>query len=633
MEELVPSEFYLCQNYPNPFNEKTIIKYCVAYKTRVQITVYNSDVKLIEKLVDEEKNPGTYEVEFSTCHSGKSARDARGLPNGYYFYRMFAEDYSSEKKWFCINNLLRRNTMKSFLQTLFFFFLVTQICFAQWVQIGLGDKTIKDVAARNSNIFVITSDSGSVYRSTDNGNNWTLIVDASAVDIAIAPSETIFMVKDFPSQYTALLFLSSDNGDEWDTLNIIEQLPPPLPYIPKPMNVSVSATGFVFCGLHAYGWISEWTNIALSTDNGITWIFPGLGAYGFGGYLFDYKGESVISAGYYWYMNALRLDNSDVYLSTDNGVSWTDLGIAPVFISYCHVLSLCLNGNILLGGPPVWVYEGGLFLSTDTCNTWTKVSTIIPQSGLSIETGGTLVGTDSLGVFLFSDDGDSIGSFNEGLTTLDVHTFTTDNNGYVYVGTDNGVWRRPLSEILPVELISFTATSNGKEVILNWSTATELNNLGFEIQRSTEGKEFFTVGFVNGHGTTTEQRNYSYADKNLYNGKYYYRLKQVDYDGSFEYSEVVEVEWRAFNSYLLDQNYPNPFNPTTTIGFGLQNKSNVKITILNAIGEEVAEILNEERDAGYHQVEFNATYLPSGVYFYQLKAGSFAQTKKMLLLK
>ena len=135
------------------------------------------------------------------------------------------------------------------------------------------------------------------------------------------------------------------------------------------------------------------------------------------------------------------------------------------------------------------------------------------------------------------------------------------------------------------------------------------------------------------HGTTTEQQNYSFADRNLDDGNYYYKLKQVDYNGSYEYSDVVEIEWRAFNSYLLEQNFPNPFNPTTTIGFGIQNKSNVKITILNAIGEEVAVVLNEEREPGYHQIEFNAINLPSGVYFYQLKAGSFFETKKMLLLK
>jgi hypothetical protein len=215
---------------------------------------------------------------------------------------------------------------------------------------------------------------------------------------------------------------------------------------------------------------------------------------------------------------------------------------------------------------------------------------------------------------------------------LNIEALAISGNN-IFAGTDDGVWRRPLSEMIPVELISFTATTNDKGVILNWSTATELNNHGFEIQRSTEGKEFFTIGFVNGHGTTTEQQNYSYADRNLVDGKYYYRLKQVDYDGSYEYSDVVEAEWRSFNLYLLEQNYPNPFNPTTIIGFGLQNKSNVKITILNAIGEEVAVVLNEEREAGFHQVEFNAASLPSGVYFYRLQTGDFISTKKMLLLK
>jgi photosystem II stability/assembly factor-like uncharacterized protein len=186
---------------------------------------------------------------------------------------------------------------------------------------------------------------------------------------------------------------------------------------------------------------------------------------------------------------------------------------------------------------------------------------------------------------------------------------------------------------LPVELTSFTASSNGKEVILRWSTASEINNKGFEIQRNTEPEEFFTVGFVNGHGTTSEEQNYSYSDRNLNDGEYHYRLKQVDFDGSYEYSDIIEVDFRAINSYLLEQNYPNPFNPTTTIGFSLQYKSNVKITILNAIGEEVAVALNEEREAGFYQVEFNAANLPSGVYFYQLRVGSFIDTKKMILLK
>jgi N-acetylneuraminic acid mutarotase len=229
-------------------------------------------------------------------------------------------------------------------------------------------------------------------------------------------------------------------------------------------------------------------------------------------------------------------------------------------------------------------------------------------------------------------------------------------NGRIYLigGLNNArvpldiVYEGELELIVPVELVSFTATSNGKEVILNWSTATELNNQLFEVQRSFEGSDFATIGFAYGKGTTTERQDYTYSDKILADGKYSYRLKQIDYLGSYEYSDIIEIELRVFNSYLLEQNYPNPFNPTTTISFGIQNKSNVKITILNAIGEEIAMLINEEKESGFHTVDFNAANLPSGVYFYQLKAtpsggqaGSpstgtghgFVETKKMILMK
>jgi hypothetical protein len=138
INHLVPSEFYLGQNYPNPFKEKTVIKYCVAYKSNVQITVYDAEGKEVEKLVNDEQQPGTYQIEFSICHFRKSAigggslpADRQNLQDGYYYYRMKAGEYSSEKKWFCINNLLRSNTMRTILKSLFFFLLITQICFAQ----------------------------------------------------------------------------------------------------------------------------------------------------------------------------------------------------------------------------------------------------------------------------------------------------------------------------------------------------------------------------------------------------------------------------------------------------------------------------------------------------------------------
>ena len=186
---------------------------------------------------------------------------------------------------------------------------------------------------------------------------------------------------------------------------------------------------------------------------------------------------------------------------------------------------------------------------------------------------------------------------------------------------------------VPVELTSFTATANGKEVTLNWSTATELNNQGFEVQRKFGSNDFVTIGSVKGHGTTTSPNNYTYVDKLVDAGKYFYRLKQIDFGGKYEYSQTVEVNWSPFTTYKLEQNYPNPFNPTTTIGFGIPEKGNVKLSILNILGEEIKILLNEEKEAGYHSVDFDGSDLPSGVYFYQLKAGSFIETKKMVLLR
>ncbi len=189
--------------------------------------------------------------------------------------------------------------------------------------------------------------------------------------------------------------------------------------------------------------------------------------------------------------------------------------------------------------------------------------------------------------------------------------------------------------VIPVELTAFTAsTSNGK-VTLNWSTATETNNSGFEVQRELENTAWERIGFVDGHGTTTEIQSYQYIDNisDIQANSLAYRLKQMDYDGSYEYSDVVEVTNLAPTDYALQQNYPNPFNPVTTITYSLPIKSQVELVIYNALGETVTQIVNEEKEAGRYKVKFSATTLPSGIYFYRIQAGSFVETKKMILMK
>lgn len=189
------------------------------------------------------------------------------------------------------------------------------------------------------------------------------------------------------------------------------------------------------------------------------------------------------------------------------------------------------------------------------------------------------------------------------------------------------------SDLIPVELTSFTASGSGSDVILNWSTATELNNYGFEIQRSVSASEFMTVGFVAGSGTTTETKNYRFVDANLVSGSYSYRLKQVDFDGTFSYSNEVSADVSAPMQFELAQNYPNPFNPGTNIKFTLPQSSEVTLKVYNALGQEVASLINRFMEAGSHTINFNATSLNSGIYFYRLNAGQFSEVRKMTLIK
>lgn len=192
--------------------------------------------------------------------------------------------------------------------------------------------------------------------------------------------------------------------------------------------------------------------------------------------------------------------------------------------------------------------------------------------------------------------------------------------------------------IIPVELTSFAASNDRNNVTLNWATATEVNNSGFQIERKLNGtNEWTNLSFVSGKGTSTERNNYSYMDKGLTVGKYSYRLKQVDLDGTFEYSPVIEVDVNAPNEYILYQNYPNPFNPSTTIEYSLPEKADVTISIYTAIGELVTTLVNGTVESGYQKVNFNASNLTSGTYIYQIKAvgaeRTFVDTKKMILIK
>jgi hypothetical protein len=192
------------------------------------------------------------------------------------------------------------------------------------------------------------------------------------------------------------------------------------------------------------------------------------------------------------------------------------------------------------------------------------------------------------------------------------------------------------SNPLPVELFSFSASLLDNSVKLSWRTETEVSNYGFEVQKSEVSRqesEWSAIGFVEGHGNSNSPKEYSFIDGSVASGKYFYRLKQIDTDGQFEYSKVIEVDLGSPQKFELSQNYPNPFNPTTTIKFSIPQSGNVKLTVYNLLGEKVAELVNEFEEAGVYTIDFNASKFDSGVYVYKIEVNGFVQSKKMLLLK
>ncbi len=300
----------------------------------------------------------------------------------------------------------------------------------------------------------------------------------------------------------------------------------------------------------------------------------------------------------------------------------------------------------------VWIQSSGSnlafklsYASSDT--TATPYNYLIGETYLCVVkyevVSGTLNDIVSLYVFSGSDPFPStepvtptIGPITNGTTSADIDPGSVSLrqfNASQNIVIDGIRIATSWETALPVELTSFSAVSQNNGVALNWSTATEINNQGFAIERKLEGSSWNKISFVNGNGTTSSENKYSYFDKNITAGKYQYRLKQIDFDGTFTYSQAVEVLIEVPSKFELSQNYPNPFNPSTKISFSIPKDGNVSLKVFNALGQEVASLVNGFTEAGFHTVDFNAVNLNSGIYFYKLETTNFNQVRKMMLIK
>ncbi|QQS35604.1 MAG: T9SS type A sorting domain-containing protein [Ignavibacteriales bacterium] len=360
-------------------------------------------------------------------------------------------------------------------------------------------------------------------------------------------------------------------------------------------------------------------------------------------------------------------DRTNMWKTTNGGsTNWTAVTIptTSLYVTYIAVKEDDPN--------TVWITYGGysdgikVYESTNGGTSWTNISTGLPNLPVmcivhykaATNRNVLFVGTD-VGVYV-KDGSNNWASFNNGLpnvvvTELDIYYGGVTNK--LRAGTyGRGLWETNIDATLPVELSSFTATINNNFVVLNWTTKTETNNFGFEVERTSNVKgqmsnELQSIGFVNGSGNSNSPVSYVYEDKSVSSGKYSYRLKQIDNDGQYSYSNIVEVDVSVPNKFSLEQNYPNPFNPTTKIKFTIPQATYplsgggrgglVTLKVYDVLGNEVASLVNEYKTAASYEIEFDASNLSSGVYYYQLKAGdpssnsgqSFIQTKKMILIK
>jgi endonuclease I len=329
----------------------------------------------------------------------------------------------------------------------------------------------------------------------------------------------------------------------------------------------------------------------------------------------------------------------------------------PEYVNYINFNDLTKLNPVYAAEPDN--YPTGLSYSVNATDV--TVSWLDAIAGAQSPTGYLLIGYDNDNYFLpidgevYPDDAD----ISDGAVVVNVPYAGPDsyvfNNAapgilyyftmYSYNGSGSEInykINEPLPQVItPVELASFTAAQENDKIILNWVTATELNNYGFDIERRTGNNDWIKIGFVKGNGTSSNTNSYVFIDdKFLNNGKYFYRLKQIDYDGTYEYLKVIEINFIQQLKFVLDQNYPNPFNAVTTISFCIPESQNVEIIIYDELGNEVTCLVNEYKEAGKYNIIFNTDNLPggkqtlaSGIYFYQLKTGNFLQTKKLILLK
>jgi photosystem II stability/assembly factor-like uncharacterized protein len=432
----------------------------------------------------------------------------------------------------------------------------------------------------------------SVYKTTNAGVNWSVIFSTGGTTgffngiVFSRGNPNIGIAQSDPPNGSGndfYLQITTNNGAIW---NLFNPAPPG-----SSGNFASQHSPFIIDNLFFGFGMNAGGIVEITGNGGTNWITSYVGRNGFvSGLTFNNDKTKGIAA----------VSNSGLSRTTNSGLNWTTIsvpGINGAFLSYCYWIP---------GTDVVYVSASGagVYRSINGGLNWSQMTT-----------GGV---TD--------------------IRHMDYYVFNGIIYGYLIGGNGQTLMLIDLLSALPVEMTYFRYTTSNNNVTLEWETSLEVNNSGFNVERALLNSSWEKIGFIQGNGNQSTSIKYKYEDKNLQKGNYQYRLKQIDYNGNYEYFTLnSSVLIKGPDNYNLFQNYPNPFNPITKINFNLPFESNVKIKVYDIKGSEVAVIIDDKMTEGYHSVTFDATNLSTGIYYYNISATadnrSFNKTMKMTLIK
>jgi photosystem II stability/assembly factor-like uncharacterized protein len=444
---------------------------------------------------------------------------------------------------------------------------------------------------------------GIILKTTNGGFNWFKI-SADTIPGLKAVFFTSLNVG-YTAGFQNFLMKTTDGGSTWTFQQIDDKL-----WYFNNINFLDPNHGFI---------VSYPSSVFSTSDAGTTWE-PTFGL--------KHSVEDICYAD----ADTLFLTGGDerIYKSTNGGFFWTSIFSGTPLYTFYGIDFYDLYFGMVCGE------EGKILVTTNAGIDWTLVNTggngLMHDVFILNQSTAFAVGTPEQ-VYKTTDSGLSWLSDFSGANLIELYKikFTANNTGLIC--GSQGKFLINTDYIIPVELTGFTAFAIGDAIELHWSTKTELNNYGFEIYRLTHGSDWEKIAFVSGNGTTTEPKDYSFTDNNRKNGNHFYQLKQIDFNGSSEYSEIINVAVSIPVEYRLEQNYPNPFNPETTIKFSLPEASKVTLNIYNTLGEKIAELVNTNLEAGNYSYQWDAGNSASGIYLYELFTDKFISLKKMILFK